>query len=373
LMGHYLLRRVLLIVPTLLGITVVVFFIMAAAPGNVAELLISRDGEMRPGDRQARINYIKERYGLDQPLVVQYVRWLNKVLPIGFWTVDETGCSGWGISIGADNQGRPRRFGVKAPDFGQSFIKNRPVLDVIGEALPITLLLNFLSIPLVYTIAITVGVYAAHHRGKAFDVSTGVVMLALWSVPTIWAGVLLQGFLANERYLAVFPTVGLHDLRADQMPMLPRLGDAGLERGWLVDMLWHLLLPVVCLSYGSFAFMSKLTRGAVLENLVSDFVRTARAKGVNQKDVLWRHVVRNSLLPLITASAFIIPGLLAGSLLVEVIFGIPGMGKLVIESIEFKDQEVVMAVTLVSGMLTLAAYLLADVLYAVADPRVAYE
>ena len=148
---------------------------------------------------------------------------------------------------------------------------------------------------------------------------------------------------------------------------------AGNERGWLIDMQWHLVLPVVCLAYGSFAFMSKLARGSVLENITADYVRTARAKGLQPKDVLWRHAFRNSLLPLITVAAFIIPGMLGGSIVVEYIFGINGMGKLTISSIEFKDQEVVMAVTLISGVLTLIAYLIADLLYAVADPRVTYE
>ncbi|MEX0741284.1 MAG: ABC transporter permease, partial [Phycisphaeraceae bacterium] len=150
-------------------------------------------------------------------------------------------------------------------------------------------------------------------------------------------------------------------------------GEEGFQRGWLLDLLWHLALPVFCLSYTNFAFLSKLTRGSILENLRSDFVRTARAKGVGEKTVLWQHVFRNSLLPLITVAAFVVPSMLAGSVIVETIFSIPGMGRLMIQAIQFKDQEVVMSVTLVAGILTLAAYLLADLLYAVADPRVSYE
>ena len=378
-MISYLIRRVLLIIPTLLGMTAVVFFIMNAAPGNVAELLISREGEMQPGDRQARIEYISKRYGLDDPAMVQYVRWLNKVSPVGLWNdvlPDDTETvyvSGYGFAVGKNQEGLVRRVGIKVPDLGQSFIKNRSVLFLVGQALPITLLLNVLSIPLVYIIAIVTGAYAARNRGKFFDISSSSLMLALWSVPTIWAGVMLQGFLANEQYFSWFPSMGLHDLHADAMTFLPRYTDSGFQAGWLLDMAWHLVLPVICLSYGSFAFMSKLTRGAMLENILADYVRTARAKGVNKKDILWRHVFRNSLLPLITVAAFIIPGLLGGSIVIEYIFSIPGMGKLMIESIEFKDQEVVMAVTLISGILTLFAYLVADLLYAVADPRVTYN
>jgi peptide/nickel transport system permease protein len=500
-MATYIVRRILLMIPTLIGMTFVVFFIMQAAPGDVAQLLISREGEMRPGERATRVAYIKKRYGLDRPAIVQYGRWLNKVSPIGFRSssdigfdeaeqgqakkvladaphihghisadkavkmteaiaaylddpLDETAHlvvdqtkdvesglrllvrldaldkkllatptgaepsvespapdAGRAASVGEQEAQADRAFvaavraaaasdpdaaatmllekmadkargldrvlfthpAFKKPDFGESFIKNRPVTALLAEALPITLLLNLLSLPLVYTIAIVMGVYAARHRGEAFDVSTSLIMLAMWSIPTMWAGVLLQGFLANKQYVDWFPTVGLHDLHAGDMPFLPHWTSGGFQHGWLIDAMWHLVLPVVCLSYGSFAFVSKLTRGAVLENLVADYVRTARAKGVDRKDVLWLHVFRNSLLPLITVAAFVIPGLLGGSIIVEYIFGIHGMGRLVIDSIDFKDQEVVMAVTLISGVITMVAYLFADLLYAVADPRVAYE
>jgi peptide/nickel transport system permease protein len=132
-------------------------------------------------------------------------------------------------------------------------------------------------------------------------------------------------------------------------------------------------LPVFCLSYAGLAVISKLTRASVLENLRADFVRTARAKGVGESAVLWRHVFRNSLLPLITVAAHILPGMLAGSVVIEVIFSIQGMGKLIVEAIRLKDQEVVMAVTMIAGVLTLLSNVLADVLYAAADPRVSYE
>jgi peptide/nickel transport system permease protein len=144
-------------------------------------------------------------------------------------------------------------------------------------------------------------------------------------------------------------------------------------RGFLLDRLWHLVLPVLCLSYGGFAFLSKLTRTAVLENLLADYARTARAKGVKESDVLWRHVFRNSLLPLITVSATLLPGLLAGSVIVESIFSIDGMGKLAVEAVAGRDRELVLSVTLISGVLTLVGYLIADICYAIADPRVSYE
>jgi peptide/nickel transport system permease protein len=158
------------------------------------------------------------------------------------------------------------------------------------------------------------------------------------------------------------------------MPFLPGRNEAGgFERGWLLDRIWHLAAPVICLSYGSFAFLSKLSRGAVLENIRADYVRTARAKGVGEKDVLYRHVLTNSLIPLITVGAHILPALITGSVVVERIFSLPGMGNLTIEAIEMRDRELFLSTTLVAGLLGLLGYLLADILYAVADPRVSYE
>jgi peptide/nickel transport system permease protein len=143
--------------------------------------------------------------------------------------------------------------------------------------------------------------------------------------------------------------------------------------GFMFDRIWHLILPVVCLSYGGFAFLAKLTRSSVLENLLSDYARTARAKGVPEQQVLWRHVFRNSLLPLITVSAGLLPSLLGGSIIVEVLFSIDGMGKLAVEAVQSRDRELVLSITLIGALLSLAGYLLADLCYAIADPRVSYE
>lgn len=133
------------------------------------------------------------------------------------------------------------------------------------------------------------------------------------------------------------------------------------------------MLPVLCLSYGGLAFLAKLSRSSVLENLNSDYARTARAKGVPDHEVLWRHVFRNSLLPLITVSATLLPSLLAGSVIVEAIFSIDGMGKLAVEAVQTRDRELVLSITLISGVLTLVGYLLADLAYAIVDPRVSYD
>lgn len=406
-MLSYVIRRLLLIIPTLIGITALVFFVVALSPGGVGASLLSQEAGMRPAEREAMRRYYNERYGLDQPYVVQYGRWLNKVSPVGFraWSKDdpqvrdaaareaalhaaerqELAAAGQSdeaikralkaIDPGPDaGDVRLTRPAVKAPDLGDSFVRGRPVIGLILETLPITLLLNVISIPITYGIAVLSGVYAARHRGKLLDIVSGTTFLALWSFPVILAGVLLIGFLANSQYVRLIPAGGLSDVLADTMPFLPGRDEAGeFQRGWLFDRLWHLAAPVVCLSYGSFAFLSKLSRGAVLENIRSDYVRTARAKGVGERHVLFRHVLGNSMLPLITVGAHILPALITGAVVVEQIFSLPGMGKLTIDAINSRDRELFLSTTLVAGFLGLLGYLLADILYAVADPRVSYE
>ena len=359
-MASYIIRRLLLMIPTLMGVTAVVFFVMAWSPGGVGGAHLTVTGEMDAASRQALREYYQKRYGLDAPLLVQYGRWINKISPVGFVTGER------GRVIFA----LPR---LKMPDLGESFSKRRPVMDLYAEALPITLLLNAITTPLIYGISIFCGVYMARHRGRAFDVVGGVTFLGLWSIPTIWAGVMLIGLLASKQYLYWFPTGGLNSTLADQMPFLPRIHEDGFARGWLLDRLWHLALPIVCLTYTGFAFLAKLTRGAMLENLSAEFVRTARAKGLGEHPILWRHAFRNSLLPLITVAAAVLPALLVGSVIVETIFSIPGMGKLTIDAIHARDRELILAGTLLGGILGLTCILIADLGYAIVDPRVSYE
>lgn len=457
----YLLRRIALMVPTLFGITLVVFVVMAAAPGGISAQSLVDGMNMEPDTRKALEDYYNRLYGLDQPAPVQYLRWLNNISPVGF----EREADG---SLGAFSL-------FKGSDLGVSFRYGRSVTELLAERLPITLLLNLLTIPLIYAVSIAIGVQAARARGGRFDVASNILLLGLWSVPTMLAGVLFIGFFASEQYWRWFPTAGLVRREALDQTFLPwlasggdllimflavglsatllvwaaaraprvarRLGGAllgaglgylmaasllgaapallhvvlaaagalvlgalagipgvglrvglagglglgvgiGLARlagveivqgGYLFDRIWHLMLPVLALSYGSLAFLAKLTRSSMLENLAADYARTARAKGVDEETVLWRHVFRNSLLPLITVSASLLPSLLAGSVIVESIFSIDGMGKLAVEAVQTRDRELVLSVTLISGLLTLAGYLLADIAYAIADPRVSYD
>lgn len=357
-MLSYLIRRLLLVIPTLIGATALVFLVIQLSPGSVTAMLLSPDASLRPAERQAREEYLKARYGLGLPIYVQYARWANNVSPIGFHTTETGAISG---------------FGPKWPDLGDSFSRGRPVGELISEALPISMVMQFISIPLGYAIAILCGMFAARYRGGVFDRGSGVLFLALYALPAIWVAVMLIGFLANSQYVRWFPANGLNSLASADMPFLPTFTEAGFVRGYMLDRAWHLVLPIVCLTYGNFAFLSKLTRGAVLETVAADFVRTARAKGLPERVVLLRHAFRNSLIPLITVAAGLLPALIGGSVVVETVFGIEGMGKLFVDAVQQKDQELLLSLISIVTLLSICGTLLADIGNVLADPRVSYE
>ena len=466
----YIIRRLLLLIPTLIGVTLLVFVIMANAPGGFSSAL--NEGSQGMGVEARRLKQeMTNRYALDQPVLVQYLRWLNQVSPIGFkmtghyqWAEDERQAledklaerdyartdrqreklrdliltiaiySGntpqdvldqFDQAAEAPTEAGPKLFEyINAPPLGEDAFwadiaekekanpsaavndlfrelgfsaigksriqftsiklwdsdfgtdkQNRDVGDLLLERLPITLTMNIITIPLIYIVSIIAGVLAARNRGGWFDLASGAVMLALYSVPAILVGTLMIAYLGSSQYPRFhgFPSAGVHDINADNWPYLPYFEDGVLRRGYLLDFAWHLVLPVTCMTYAGFAFLAKVMRSSVLEIISADFIRTARAKGVAEKHILFRHVLRNSLLPLITVAANILPALFVGSFVVEFIFSIQGMGLLTIEAAKNADINIVMATTLVGAILSLFALLLRDILYAMADPRVTYD
>ncbi len=355
-MLSYLIRRILLLFPTLIGATALIFFVMELSPVNITSVLLSREGNAQAGERAAREAYLEKRYGLKKPPIVRYFKWLNAISPLGVKDPGVGFPSSWAV-------------GFKTPDLGNSFKQSRPVGPIIMEALPVTLLLQSLAIPLSYMIAVMTGIWTAKHRGRIQDIGTGTGLLAMWSMPVIWVSVMLIGFFANNHYFPWFPTAELHEPAAAEWSFFPRGGHVG----WLLDMGWHLILPVLCLTYGNFAYLSKLTRAALLDTLESDFVRTARAKGLPERVVLYRHAFRNSLLPLITVFASLLPALITGSVVVEKVFSIPGTGRMLVDSMLANDYELFLSVSTITLLLQLVGYLLADFAYVIADPRVSYE
>jgi peptide/nickel transport system permease protein len=248
-------------------------------------------------------------------------------------------------------------------DFDESTFYEKPALDLILERLPISLQLSLISIFLSYLISIPLGIFSATHQFKISDKIVTVGLFILYSLPSFWVADMLILFLTGGDFIKLFPAVGLHSPGANDMPLWK----------WFLDWMWHLVLPITCLTYTSLAFLSRQMRVAMLETVRQDFIRTAQAKGLTQRAVIFKHALRNSMIPILTLMASLLPELLGGSLIIEYIFGIEGMGKLTIDSIYNRDYAVINAIFFFSGFLTLLGILLSDLSYALVDPRIRYE
>lgn len=246
-------------------------------------------------------------------------------------------------------------------DFGTSLHDGQPVSAKLARALPVTLLLSGLAMLLAYLLAVPIGMHAAARRGSLGERALTVTLFVLYSLPPFWVAMLLILLFGGVGLFDVFPIHGLSSPHAASL--------AGF--GWFLDRLWHLVLPVFCLTYGSLAVLSRYQRGALLDVLEQDYIRAARARGLSERRVLWGHALPNALLPTITLLGLHFPHLISGSVIIERIFNIPGMGLLTFEAFLQRDYPVIMAVTVLSAALTLLGLILADVLYAVADPRIA--
>ncbi|MBI5136531.1 MAG: ABC transporter permease [Nitrospirae bacterium] len=338
-MGRYLLIRLLWMIPTFIGVTLLSFLIVHLAPGDPAELMaggglgagaeqgLSTENRMAVDDAVAQW---RAQFGLDRPLHEQYLVWLEKLVTL---------------------------------EFGESFKDQQPVWDKIAERLPITILLNALSILLIYLVALPLGIYSATHPYTLWDRLLTIGAFILFSLPTFWVAILAIVFLGGGDYLALFPPGGLRDVAySPGWPLATRA----------LDMAWHLFLPVLILSYGGFAELSRFMRGSLLEALGQNYVLTARAKGLSEQVVVYKHALRNSLVPLVTILAGILPALIGGSVIVESIFSIPGIGQLGFQAVLARDYPVIMAVFTMGAFITLISILLSDILLTLVDPRISF-
>ena len=338
-MASYAIQRMLLMIPTFIGITLIGFLIMRLAPGDPAELraaggLAGAAGAGIALDKQAVVDVAiaqwRAQYGLDKPLHVQYALWLKNLVTL---------------------------------DFGESFKDNQPVWRNIAERLPVTVKLNVLSILVVYLVAIPLGVYSATRHDTLGDKFTTVLVFVLFAVPVVWAATMALVFICGGDFFYLFPPGGLSSVDYDpNWPLWTKIKDQA----------WHLFLPVVLLSYGGFAGLSRYMRASMLEVLGQDYVQVARAKGLHERVVILKHVMRNSLIPLVTMLAALLPALIGGSVIIETIFSIPGLGQLGYESVRARDYPTVMALYAVSAVLTLIGILISDLLLSVVDPRIAF-
>ena len=305
-----------------LGITLISFAVIHLAPGSPTDMQTTLN-PLATAETRARLQKI---YGLDRPLAVQYVDWLGKLV----------------------------RF-----DFGQSLSgDHRPVWDKIRERLPLTFSMNIASLLLTLCIAIPIGLLSAYWQGGLFDRAATVLVFIGFAVPGFWLALLLM--LLFGIHWAVLPISGLTSMDFARLSFW----------GKTVDLARHLALPIFIYTFGSLAGLSRFMRSSMLEVLRQDYILTARAKGLPTRTVIGKHALRNALLPVITILGLSIPGLIGGSVIIESIFALPGLGQLFYQSVMARDYPLIMGNLVLGAVLTLAGNLLADVGYAVADPRI---
>ncbi len=336
----YVLRRVLLFVPTLLGITFLTFALLRLAPGDAAELAL-RGGNVESEVSAESLARFRRAYLLDQPLWKQYLHYLGPfdLSPEGHTWFGGSGREPFGGLLTGDLEHELHRPHVR-------------VADELVSRLKVTVPLSFAALVLGYLVALPLGILAAVRAGTGLDRASVLFVFCLYCVPTFWAALLLQ-LLFGATGLGWLPVVGLAP-----------------EGASIGQVLAHAVLPVVCLAYGSFAYLSRQMRAGLLETLSSDFVRTARAKGLPERLVIGKHALRNALLPVATLFASVFPALIGGAVIVETVFDLPGVGRYAYEGLQQRDWFVVMATTTLSGVMTCFGILVSDLLTAALDPRI---
>lgn len=321
-MSYYLFKRLVSMIPLLLGITIISFIVIHLAPGAPTGLQTDLNPKIT-AEARARLEAI---YGLDKPLHIQYYLWLKRLAVL---------------------------------DLGNSFSTDRrPVMDKILERVPITVLINTLSLLLIIMIAIPIGVISASYQDSFFDKFTTVFVFIGFAIPTFWLALLLMIFFGAN--LGWLPISGIKSLNYEYLSPF----------AMVMDRVKHLILPIFVSSFGGLAGLSRYTRSNMLEVIRQDYIMTARSKGLRERAVIFKHGLRNALLPIITILGLSVPGLIGGSVIFETIFAIPGMGQLFYISVMARDYPVVMGVLVIGAVLTLLGNLVADVSYALVDPRI---
>ena len=326
-MFSYIVRRILVSIPTLFGITLVTFIIINLAPGDPAQF--QTQGIMDPDVSIHVYEQLREYYELDKPIHVRYVHWLGRLATL---------------------------------DFGTSMSTDRlPVIDKIKERLWPTMSLALLSIFISLSLSIPIGIYAAARQNRLFDNISSTILYGLYSVPS---------------YVMAVPLILLLGVQWDLLPfqgMTSDNYDQLTTSGKVFDLARHYVLITFCFSFGAWAYYSRFVRQNMLEVLRQDYIRTARAKGLTESRVVVGHAFRNSLIPMLTLLGLLLPDIIGGSVILEVMFNWPGMGRLFFESMLARDYPTIMALSFITAMLVLLGTLLADLSYALVDPRVTYD
>ncbi len=320
-MLRYVAKKLIGLIPVFFGITLISFFVIHLAPGKPTDI----DTNLNPqASYEARVR-IEKLYGFDKPVYIQYIHWV-------------------------------RRFIVF--DFGESYIDGQPVLSKIFQRLPVTLFINILSLILIFSIGIPIGILSAVRRGTIFDKASTVFVFFGFSVPQFWLALILMAFFGIS--LGWLPVSGIKSLDFEYLSFY----------GKVCDIARHMILPVSIASITSLAGISRYMRSSMIGIMSQEYIRTARAKGLSEAAVIYKHALKNALLPVITILGLSVPGLIGGSVISETIFAIPGMGRLFYESVMARDYATIMGVLSIGAILTLLGNLLADIGYSLADPRI---
>ncbi|MEI6863175.1 MAG: ABC transporter permease [Candidatus Omnitrophota bacterium] len=323
-MLKYLLRKILGLIPVFFGITLISFFVIHLAPGKPTDISASMNPKVSYEAREK----LEKIYGLDKPIHVQYVAWVRRFVTF---------------------------------DFGRSYLDDRPVSAKILERIPVTLLISVSAMLLVLGIGIPLGVMSAVKRNSPIDRISTIFVFTGFSAPEFWIALLAMSTFCIT--LGWLPVSGIKSLDFEYLSAW----------GKIADVARHMVLPVGIAAFGSLAGISRYMRSSVIGIMGSDFIRTARAKGLKERDVIFRHALKNALLPVITILGLSVPGLIGGSVIIESIFAIPGMGRLFYESVMARDYPTIMGVLSIGALLTLLGNLFADAAYSVADPRIRKE
>jgi len=357
-MTKFIIRRLLQSIPTFFGVTIIAFLIMVAAPGDPVSLL-----SFNPTTRPEQRAILAAKLGVSDSVPIQYLRWL-----LGDdwmrWDSDGDDIADGSFLIALDTNGdginEPPgdRYGILRGDFGRSFTYKQDPLTLIGQFLPATIELQMVVLTVSITIGIPIGVLAAIWRGGFFDNITRILAVIGNAVPDFWLAFLLIIFLAGPG-LGLFPSGGrCAPIRGGCPPIYQRLS--------------YLVLPASVLIVGAIAGWSRYMRAAMLETISSDYIRTARAKGLSNTNVWFKHGLRNALIPVATFLGPVLVGLIGSSVIIERIFSWPGYGRLTLTAVTAQDYPIVMASVVIGALLTILAYLISDVLYAVFDPRIRF-
>jgi len=341
-MTGYFIRRFLLIIPTFIGITLAVFVVMHFVPGGPVErqimqykMAVATEGGVSGATAtmdipQEAIEEIRRFYGFDKPVHIRYALWLWNVVHL---------------------------------DLGRSYVYQDPVWDVIKSRFPVSIFLGITGFFLSYIVCVPLGVYKAIRHGSKFDIASSIVVFLGYSVPGWALGTALLVFFGGGSFLNWFPLGGFRPDNWDYLGVFQKIA----------SQLHYMFLPVLCYMIGSFATLTILMKNSVMENLGQDYIRTAFAKGLSERRVIFVHALRNSLIPIATGLGHVIGLILAGSFLIEKVFNIDGMGYLGYTSILQRDYPVALGILVISSLLMLVGNILSDIIYVIVDPRIRFQ